>query len=179
MFTIPIHLFSTANSLLSICRLPQNPTNYVDRSTKTLRNNSLHMAMPKSQCTGGLDYLNCRNCPTLKWSLCILKLTSSRPLDSRRSLPPPPSLHSLLPLSILGWPLSFVQPRTLEVEHFLGVVNDVRNTGVSDATLLKNHTMDPEDPYRIARTIDFIEKVEPTPSTPIVCLCTLFICRLS
>ena len=58
------------------------------------------------------------------------------------------------------------QPRTVELEHFLGA-DDVFETG--DYGQAKYHTMDPKDPYRIARRHDFIDEIEPTPSMPIVC----------
>ena len=46
-------------------------------------------------------------------------------------------------------------------------VDDVFEEG--DYGQAKYHTMDPNDPYRIARTHDFIDEIEPTPAMPIVC----------
>ncbi|THH09795.1 hypothetical protein EW145_g1753 [Phellinidium pouzarii] len=59
---------------------------------------------------------------------------------------------------------SGIMPRTLEIEHFLGVYDDVQKAGVNTPTL---HVFDPNDPYRIMKSAELIEHVEPTPTFPI------------
>lgn len=57
------------------------------------------------------------------------------------------------------------QPRTLEIEHFLGVANDIRNVA-GGMPILKFH--DPEDPHRVIKSSKMVEEVEPTPAFPVV-----------
>ncbi|KAH8110134.1 FAD binding domain-containing protein [Phellopilus nigrolimitatus] len=57
-----------------------------------------------------------------------------------------------------------VIPRTLEIEHFLGVADDVRKAGIG---MPIRHTIDPNDPYRIIRSKPMVEDVEETPAFPI------------
>ena len=71
----------------------------------------------------------------------------------------------LLPDSLFDH--EYHQPRTLEIEHFLGV-DEVAEVG--NRLQIKYNTMDPNDPFRIARQHDFIEIVDPTPAMPIVSL---------
>ncbi|EJD01753.1 uncharacterized protein FOMMEDRAFT_126912 [Fomitiporia mediterranea MF3/22] len=59
---------------------------------------------------------------------------------------------------------SGISCRTLEVELFLGVGNDVLNTGF-DAPIMQIH--DPKDPYRIVKTFPMLEKIDPTPAFPV------------
>ena len=57
------------------------------------------------------------------------------------------------------------QPRTLEIEHFFGFVNEVINAGRLPATL---HFFDNENPYHEIRSEKMIQDVESTPAYPIV-----------
>ncbi|KAI5121047.1 hypothetical protein M0805_008623 [Coniferiporia weirii] len=57
-----------------------------------------------------------------------------------------------------------VTPRTLEVEHFLGVGEEVRNSGFEWPTQV---IFDPNDSHRIIKSAKFVEYVEPTPTFPI------------
>ncbi|KAH8112572.1 FAD binding domain-containing protein [Phellopilus nigrolimitatus] len=57
-----------------------------------------------------------------------------------------------------------VMPRTLEIEHFLGVADDVRKAGFAVPNI---HIFDPNDPYRIIKSQALVEEVEETPDFPI------------
>ncbi|KAL5507680.1 hypothetical protein ACEPAH_5298 [Sanghuangporus vaninii] len=59
---------------------------------------------------------------------------------------------------------SGVMPRTLEIEHFLGVCADVQRVGHRAPIV---NFFDPADPYRIKKSIEMIQKVAPTPAYPI------------
>lgn len=59
-----------------------------------------------------------------------------------------------------------MKPRILEIEHFLGVEEDVRSAGDE---WIPVKIYDEKDPYRAAKTIQMMEMVESTPSFPIVC----------
>ncbi|KAL5527978.1 hypothetical protein ACEPAG_6779 [Sanghuangporus baumii] len=57
-----------------------------------------------------------------------------------------------------------VMPRTLEIEHFLGVCADVQRVGLGAPAM---NFFDLEDPYRIKKSFEMIQKVAPTPAYPI------------
>ncbi|KAH8110165.1 FAD binding domain-containing protein [Phellopilus nigrolimitatus] len=57
-----------------------------------------------------------------------------------------------------------VMPRTLEIEHFLGVADDVRKAGMGMPTM---HVFDPNDPYRVIKSQAMVEHVEETPAFPV------------
>lgn len=57
------------------------------------------------------------------------------------------------------------QPRTQEVEHFLGVLYEVKELAKGPPIL---HIYDQHDPKRIVKSIDFIQDYEPSPPFPIV-----------
>ncbi|KAH8110160.1 FAD binding domain-containing protein [Phellopilus nigrolimitatus] len=57
-----------------------------------------------------------------------------------------------------------VMPRTLEIEHFLGVADDVRKAGMGMPTM---HVFDPKDPYRVIKSQAMVEHVEETPAFPV------------
>lgn len=52
------------------------------------------------------------------------------------------------------------QPRTQEVEHFLGVLDEVKELAKGPPIL---HIYDQHDPKRIVKSIDFIQDYEPSP----------------
>ncbi|KLO17521.1 hypothetical protein SCHPADRAFT_994344 [Schizopora paradoxa] len=56
-----------------------------------------------------------------------------------------------------------VSPRTLEVEHFLGVRKDVEKYAISDSHDVQ---YDPKDPYRVARSSLKVQSIPPTPAYP-------------
>lgn len=56
------------------------------------------------------------------------------------------------------------QPRTQEVEHFLGVLDEVKELAKGPPIL---HIYDQHDPKRIVKSIDFIQDYEPSPPFPI------------
>ena len=60
---------------------------------------------------------------------------------------------------------SVIQPRTLEIEHILGVSNDIRNAA-AEMPILKFH--DPKNPYSVIKSSKMVEEVEPTPAFPVV-----------
>ncbi|KAI5116216.1 hypothetical protein M0805_006767 [Coniferiporia weirii] len=60
---------------------------------------------------------------------------------------------------------SALQPRTLEIEHFLGVADDVRKDGAGWPITI--HIFDPNDPYRIIKSSIVSESVEPSPAFPV------------
>ena len=73
-----------------------------------------------------------------------------------------------------GWHIRFVtksttkvafQPRTLEIEHFLGVKADIVKISSSKPIV---HFFDEADPRVWVRSIDMVEQVDPTPAFPIV-----------
>ncbi|KAH8110152.1 FAD binding domain-containing protein [Phellopilus nigrolimitatus] len=57
-----------------------------------------------------------------------------------------------------------VMPRTLEIEHFLGVADDVRKAGLGMPII---HNFDPIDPYRIITTQPMMAHMEETPAFPV------------
>ena len=57
------------------------------------------------------------------------------------------------------------QPRTLEIEHFLGVKADIVKISSSKPIV---HFFDEADPRVWVRSIDMVEQVDPTPAFPIV-----------
>ena len=58
----------------------------------------------------------------------------------------------------------FCQPRTLEIERFLGGIDEeVTATGYEIAMM---HIFSPMDPRTVLKTVPFREYTEPTPSTP-------------
>ncbi|KAI5121048.1 hypothetical protein M0805_008624 [Coniferiporia weirii] len=57
-----------------------------------------------------------------------------------------------------------IMPRILEIEHFLGVADEVRTAGVGWPTV---HIFDTNDPYRVVKSSTIMENVEPTPAFPI------------
>ena len=58
-----------------------------------------------------------------------------------------------------------MQPRTLEIEHFLGVKDQVVNAGAPWPVM---HFYDPSDSRKVLRSMAMLEKVDPTPAFPIV-----------
>lgn len=61
--------------------------------------------------------------------------------------------------------INYLKPRTQEVEHFLGVLEDVKKLATGPPTL---HVYDQKDTRRLVKTIDFVQDFEPTPAFPIV-----------
>ncbi|KAI5121033.1 hypothetical protein M0805_008609 [Coniferiporia weirii] len=61
---------------------------------------------------------------------------------------------------------SGIMPRILEIEHFLGVADDVRNAGAASWPITL-HIFDPNDPYRIIKSSILSDSVEPTPAFPV------------
>ncbi|KAH8110151.1 FAD binding domain-containing protein [Phellopilus nigrolimitatus] len=57
-----------------------------------------------------------------------------------------------------------VIPRTLEIEHFLGVADDVLKAGIN---MPIRHVFDPNDPYRIIKSQPMMQEVKETPAFPI------------
>lgn len=68
------------------------------------------------------------------------------------------------------------QPRTLEVEHFLGIANDVKNAGLETPVL---HFHDPNDPHRIVKSAKQAEDLEYAPAFPTVCTCDIYVLTIS
>lgn len=58
-----------------------------------------------------------------------------------------------------------IQPRTLEVEHFLGVFPQIEAIALSNPLM---RVYDAKDPHRVAKEAEFLQKVAPTPDFPIV-----------
>lgn len=56
-----------------------------------------------------------------------------------------------------------LQPRTLEIEHFLGVADEVKKVAARGPVL---HVHDPKDPYKIIKSISIVEQVDTTPAFP-------------
>ncbi|EJC99075.1 uncharacterized protein FOMMEDRAFT_23412 [Fomitiporia mediterranea MF3/22] len=57
-----------------------------------------------------------------------------------------------------------ITPRTLEIEHFLGVGDEVREKGAPPPTI---HIFDANDPYHIIQSAKMMADIEPTPAFPI------------
>ena len=58
-----------------------------------------------------------------------------------------------------------MKPRTLEIEHFLGIDGDVLQDSVAVPTI---YVYDPNNPYRVARSMPIADHLEPTPAFPTV-----------
>ncbi|EKM55693.1 uncharacterized protein PHACADRAFT_256501 [Phanerochaete carnosa HHB-10118-sp] len=56
-----------------------------------------------------------------------------------------------------------VMPRTLEIEHFLGVADDVKKAAARSPVL---HMHDPKDPYKVVKSMNVMEQLDPTPTFP-------------
>lgn len=67
-----------------------------------------------------------------------------------------------------------LQPRTLELEHFLGggIDEEVIKAGYEVPMM---HYFDPKDPTAVAKKMPFRDFTEPTPSMPEVCLKVPFV----
>ncbi|KAH8110153.1 FAD binding domain-containing protein [Phellopilus nigrolimitatus] len=57
-----------------------------------------------------------------------------------------------------------VMPRTLEIEHFLGIADDVRKAALDLSVV---HSFDPNDPYRIIKSQPMMAHIEETPAFPV------------
>lgn len=60
------------------------------------------------------------------------------------------------------------QPRTQELEHFLGVLSDVKARSWADNVIRQ---YDKEDPYKVVSEEQMVQVIEPTPAFPIVSTC--------
>ncbi|GJE86852.1 ubiquinone biosynthesis hydroxylase [Phanerochaete sordida] len=56
-----------------------------------------------------------------------------------------------------------IMPRTLEIEHFLGVGDDVKAIAKRSPLF---HVHDPKDPHKIIKSVKISEELDPTPAFP-------------
>lgn len=66
--------------------------------------------------------------------------------------------------------LIHLKPRTLEIEHLLGVESDIKRIGLPTPTL---HFFEPNNPRKPSRSVSMVERFDPTPSFPTVSLLIL------
>ncbi|GJE86853.1 ubiquinone biosynthesis hydroxylase [Phanerochaete sordida] len=63
-----------------------------------------------------------------------------------------------------------IMPRTLEIEHFLGVGDDVKAIAKRGPIF---HVHDPKDPHKIIKSVKITEELDPSPAFPEIRLLTL------